>query len=48
MRIMRNKVVDSADIWEAADSILYIHDAISHRVDDLTRTSAPSYDLRAR
>jgi len=39
MRIMRIKVVDFRDLWESAQSILYIEDAITYRVDGLTSAS---------
>jgi hypothetical protein len=40
MRFMRIKVVDSREIWHSVESVLYVHDAIGYRVDDLTSTSA--------
>ena len=43
MRIMRAKVVDSRELWNAVESILYLHDAIRYRVDDLASMSAPSF-----
>jgi hypothetical protein len=42
MRIMRIKVVDSRELWHSVESVLYVHDAIGYRVDDLTSTSALS------
>ena len=41
MRIMLAKVVDSRELWDSVESILYLHDAIRYRVDDLASMSAP-------
>ena len=35
MRIMRAKVVDSRELWNSVESVLYLRDAIRYRVDDL-------------
>jgi hypothetical protein len=39
---MRTKVVDSRELWNGAESVLYLQDAIGYRVDDLTSMSALS------
>ena len=36
MRIMRVKVLDSRELWHSVESVLFVHDAIGFRVDDLT------------
>jgi len=36
MRIMRTKVVDSRELSESTNSMLYVRDAIRYRIDDLT------------
>ena len=43
MRIMQVKVVDSRELWNSVESILYLHDAIRYRVDDLASMSAPHF-----
>jgi hypothetical protein len=39
MRIMRTKIVSMGDLMEGAQGILYIREAITYRVQDLTRVS---------
>jgi hypothetical protein len=43
MRIMRAKVVDSRELWNAVESILYLRGAIRYRVDNLASMFAPSF-----
>jgi hypothetical protein len=43
MRIMRANVVDSRELWNSVESILYLHDAIRYRVDDLASMSVSSF-----
>jgi len=42
MRVMRGKVVDSREIWNCVESVLYVEDAIRYRVDDLACVFASS------
>jgi hypothetical protein len=42
MRIMRTKILNMRDLLEGAQGILYIHEAITYRVQDLTRVSVSS------
>jgi len=44
MRIMRTKVVNFRDLYEGADGILYVQDAIQYRVKNLASPSvSPTY-----
>jgi hypothetical protein len=40
MRIMRTKVLDTRELWFSLDSILFVQDAIKHRVNNLISMSA--------
>jgi hypothetical protein len=42
MRIMRTKILTMRDLLEGAQGIIYIHEAITYRVQDLTRVSISS------
>ena len=46
MRIMRTKVIDSRELSNSLASVLYLHDVIRYRVDDLTSLSVPSPSAR--
>jgi hypothetical protein len=41
MRTMQAKVVDPRELWYSVESVLYVHDAIRYRVEDLTSMSIP-------
>jgi len=43
---MRIKVVDFRDLWESAQSIGYVKDAITYRVDGLNSLSVHSSAIR--
>ena len=36
MKMMRTKILHPREIWDSVDSICYVHDAVSYRVNDLT------------
>lgn len=42
MRIMRTKIVNPRDLVEGESCILYVQDAITYRVEDLTSLSISS------
>jgi hypothetical protein len=47
MRIMRTKIPSLRELQEGAQGILYIHTAITQRVQDLTRVSVSSSTVAA-
>jgi hypothetical protein len=42
MRVMRTKILTMGELLEGAQGIQYIREAITYRVQDLTRVSIPS------
>jgi hypothetical protein len=44
---MRTKILSMRDLLEGAQGILYIKEAVTYRVQDLTRVSVSSYTVPA-
>jgi hypothetical protein len=47
MRIMRTKILSMRDLLDGAQGVVYINEAITYRVQDLSRVSISSSTLPA-